>query len=188
MYTVYQNERVRIRPFRDADEYLVLVHEELECGNEQWGPHHWPIAEQRRDFMSSGYISEQGLNIFAVEDLASGEVVGYEESSTAVLPSLSAYLGTFIRPAWQRRGYGVAAKQPLACQLFENYPFESLFAITVATHAAAIRGMELAGMRPAGLRPCVHWCRGRREATAAYQITRAEWEAMDYRHAVRRAG
>lgn len=187
MYTVYEGQRALIRPFRDVDEYLTLVHEELECGNDQWGPHHWPIAGQRREFEPAGYISESGMNIFAVACRESGSLIGYEESSTGVLPGISAYLGTFIRPAWQGRGYGVEAKQLMACYLFENYPLESLFAITVATHAAAIRGMELCGMRQAGLKPCVHWRHGQREGTLSFQLLRSEWAAMDYRHAVMRA-
>ncbi|MCB1186562.1 GNAT family N-acetyltransferase [bacterium] len=187
MHTVYEGQLVRLRPFRDADEMLQLVREEHAEPNAHWGPMHHSGHELRRQFDGNGMLSADGSLMMCIERLDTGEVAGYEEVGPLTLPRLVAWVGTFIRPLHQKRGFGMEAKQLMFCLLFENLPLQCIMADTLSTHAPARRGLELSGMNYIGCRPAVHYRQGSYEAVVYYHLTRSDWAAMDYRHAVRRA-
>ncbi len=188
MYTTYEGQQVRLRPFRDLGEASSVFAEENGTPNPHWGPYHEAAAEISGEFSDCALLPDNGRRILCVERLDTGEVVGYEEVGPLSLPRLVAWVGTFIRPAQQRRGFGMEAKRLMFCMLFENMPIESIMADTVATHQRARRGLELCGMRCIGQRPAVHYRHGRYEAVVYHQLLRSDWEAMDYRHHVRRSG
>ncbi|MCB1216728.1 GNAT family N-acetyltransferase [bacterium] len=187
MHQIYEGQLVRLRPFHSEDEVLRIFSEENRTPNAHWGPYHETVPAVRRDFADNGMISENGRRMYCIERLDSGEAVGYEEVGPLTLPRLTAWIGTFIRPEHQRRGFGMEAKQLLISMLFENHPLQTVMADTVWTHERARRGLELCGMRCLGIRPCCHYRQGGWVSVIYFQISRSEWEAMDYRHRVRRS-
>ena len=188
MHTTYEGQLVRLRPFRDADEMMQLVDEEHREPNAHWGPWHKVGRAMRTEFGEAGMLPDDGRRLMCVERLDTGETVGYEEVGPLTLPRLVAWIGTFIRPVHQKRGFGMEAKQLMFCMLFDSLPIECIMADTLSTHQPARRGLELSGMRYIGCRPAVHYRHGRYEAVVYYHLSRQSWQSMGYRHSVRRSG
>ncbi|MBN2080978.1 GNAT family N-acetyltransferase [bacterium] len=186
MNTVYTGEQVRLRPFKDAAEYQwLMAHEALEP-NAHWGIWYYPQAEARKDFEKNGLLLTDGYSAFAVEHLASGECIGYEEYGGYKPGRPSDWVGTFIRKEFRRQGLGVEAKRLNLCHLFESFPLNVVYADTTATHKPAQRGLELCGMKRCGVRRKAHYYKGRFVDIPQYYILRSEWEQLAYRHKVKR--
>lgn len=186
MFTVYEGELVRLRPFRDADEMMQLIDEEHREPNPYWGPWHKIEGPMHEEFREAGMLPDNGRRLMCIERIDTGEVAGYEEVGPLTLPRLVAWVGTFIRPAHQKRGFGMEAKRLMFCMLFENLPLECIMADTLSSHAPARRGLELSGMRCIGSRPVVHYRNGCYESVIYFNLTRGQWVGMEYRHSIRR--
>ncbi len=185
MITVYTGEKSKIRPFKSADEANGLRLAVYADPNLHWGPGWRPLGKASKDFEEHG-LMDTSWHQFAIEDLATGELVGVEQCGIGGKNSIEAWFGTFIHPDHRNKGYGIEAKKLMMCFMFENYPVNGLMSDTVVTHVAARRGMERCGMKLEGYLRAAHVIDGKWYDTPWYRILRTEWEEMPYRKAVKR--
>lgn len=186
MYTIYTGERVRIRPYRDEAEFHRVMDHCSDQPNDHWGPWHWPHGERKKDFEAGGMLDPGKYSQFAVERLDTGEVVGLEEYGAMKPGAISTWLGTDIHREHWHQGFGIEAKQLVLCYLFENYPLDNVHADTCSHHVRAWHGLEAIGMRHIGSHRGLHRVDGALYDIPSFVIFREEWEAMDYRHKVKR--
>lgn len=184
MYTTYTGQLVRIRPFRDLTEWDSLACVGIEDPGEHWGPWFETLQENHPLFRDFGGMNEQEEYCMAIEEIASGRLVGEEN----IHPHrLGCWLGTHVLEGHRGKGYGVEAKLLAACMMFENFPLENVFAVTLARHSRAIRGLQLCGMQPIGGEAVSYFSAGTYANRVYYNLTRERWLEMDYRHSVRRS-
>lgn len=174
MQIVVNGERIRLRPYRNYQEYHEWRMLESREGSPYWGPMHEPGLRDRQAFMGSGlFMDEYGC--FAVEELATGEHIGNEYFSSHDAFCWSAVVGTRIRPDRRGQGFGVEAKKLAISWLFGNYPIGHVCAETMDDHGPARRSLELSGMQLYGIKPCEEYSRGQWHGVAYYGISRADW-------------
>jgi len=188
MYTTYTGARVRIRPFKDWDEVKRINFEQFITPNEFWGPQWFPFAIAKRFFEETGYLGTSGMNLFAVDRLDTGELVGSEiyGARRNEINGISASLGTEIMPEHRHMGFGIEAKQLCICFLFENFPLEKVYADTTNIHAPAVRGLKACGMHYEGANKCLHYKDGTYHHKVYFTIYREEWECLPIRQIVKR--
>ena len=184
MYTTYTGPQVRIRPFRDLAEWDSLACIGIDEPGEHWGPWFESVQQNRPLFNDYSGMNEQKEYCMAIEEISTGRLVGEEN----IHPHrLGAWLGTHVLEGHRRRGYGVEAKLLAACLLFDNFPLENIFAVTLAGHSRAIRGLQLCGMQPLGCEATSYFSAGRYANRVYFNMSRTAWLAMDYRHRVHRS-
>jgi RimJ/RimL family protein N-acetyltransferase len=184
MHVIYTGERVRLRPFRDWDEYLELLRENYDEPAQFWPAKRCPVERKRKWFTETGGLDER-RGEFAIERLDSGRLIGNLSHST-YRPALCANIGTLIRVEHRYRGYGVESKQLMMCYLFENFPMLRVEATTLVHHRRARRGVELAGMSLESVSGRRRWSRGKLAGWLTYRIFREQWEQLPIRQVVRR--
>jgi RimJ/RimL family protein N-acetyltransferase len=182
MYTTYTGERVRLRPWHDREESSrAMVATTLEA-NPWWGPQWYPGSAEYFD--GAGLLHPSGHSSFAVDTVDGSAWLGFEDCGGLAQTGLDAWVGTYILPEHQGQGYGTEAKQLMLCYLFENYPLHVVWADTVASHRPARTSLERCGMRYTGCLSGVLFSQGARQDKVFYQITREQWEQMEYRRNV----
>lgn len=186
MHVIYTGERVRLRPFEDAAEFMRVDDEIMAVPNEHWGPWWTPRPKQKREFEETGLLEPGGSCAFAVERLDTGEVAGVEYCGLRAPTRIYGFVGTFILERHWHRGFGIEAKQLAYCHLFENYPITQVWAGTVETHARAAKGLHLSGMRYEWRVKCNHFIHGKLYDLVRYSIRREEWLELPIRRIVRR--
>lgn len=175
MQNIVNGERIRLRPYRNYEEYQTWRSLEAQEGSPFWGPMQSPGMRDRQAFASSGlFMDERGC--FAIEELASSRHIGNEYYESQDGFRMSAQLGTRIHPEQRGRGFGVEAKRLAMDWLFGNYSLNLVKADTLDSHDAARRGLELSGMRLRGVMPCEAFSAGSWHAVVYYAITREEWK------------
>ncbi|MCB1186570.1 GNAT family N-acetyltransferase [bacterium] len=184
MHVVYTGERVRLRPFRDLDEYMQLQGQRDLHMNAFWGPWHSSEPALRRAFEADGLLGGDEA-CHAIEDLSDGAVAGVALHGTPAGGELSCWLATFVLESRWGRGLGREAKLLKLCHLFENYSVQSVWAGTTGEHEPASRGLLACGFRLAGGLRHYHW-HGKYVDILDYQLMRSDWEAMPIRQTVRR--
>ena len=188
MYTVYTGERVKLRPFKDEKEYLDLEQKLSIEPNFFWGAWWKPLQNRKKDFKPGGMLDANGeYSTFAVESLATGELVGYEEYGAPNPGCLYAWLGTFILPEHWHHGYGIEAKQLCLCFLYENFPIVKVSAETLDIHHRAANGLARSGMTYIGKVNKFFVRAGVLHDLVCYVIFREEWEQQPFRQIVKRS-
>jgi len=182
--TIWTGERVRLRPFKDKDEYVSIKHELHVVPNAFWGAWWSTRRELEEDFDKTGMLGVEKYNTFAIERLDTSQLVGCEEYVFST--SLSAWVGTFIRPEHWHRGFGIEAKQLCYCFLFESFPLARVDAGTLAHHKRAINGLLRSGMKFEGRVRRVICTYGHYYDEVIYSIFREEWEQLPIRQVVKR--
>jgi RimJ/RimL family protein N-acetyltransferase len=185
MHTIYTGPRIRIRPFRSLEEGCKIVRQMHLILTPSWGPMWFPLPEEDKKWNESGWVSSEHTDL-AIEEPASGQVIGYLMLTPPQEFRLDSWISTFITPEFQRRGYGVEAKQLGLCHIFENYPAHRVGAVTLSNHAAARRGLDLAGFTHEGSFHGTFISGGRRVDKVFYVITREQWEQQPMCGLVRR--
>jgi RimJ/RimL family protein N-acetyltransferase len=187
MYTVWTGARVRLRPFKDADEWAQMYKELHRESNAFWGPGWRSCASLKKDYEDYGMLEAGKECAFCVESVANGEVVGVEYCGpSSGVPSICGWVGTFIlRPHWSN-GYGIEAKQLALCFLFENFPYHRVDACTVANHKRAAAGLHNSGMKFEGRIRGYQFQDGVFHDIVNYRILRHEWEQLPIRQIVQR--
>ena len=186
MHTVYTGERVRLRPWRDAEELFAYTLDQHLVPPPVLRPGWYPQGCEQVLLGGDGGLNPDGLCTFAIEELASGKAIGFEACIIYPETPLSAEVGTGIRPSWRGRGLGVETKQLALCFLFENFPLERICAYTMHTHARSRRGLELLGMHIEGALRGAYFSESAWVDLVYYAVFREQWERMEYRHAVTR--
>ena len=186
MYTIYTGERVRLRPYKDYEEFRACVDTSMRQPNDHWGPWYWPAGERKKEFEPHGMLEPTKYSQFAVERLDSGAVIGHEEHGAMEPGRLDCWLGTEIHREHWSNGFGLEAKQLMLCYLFENYPLETVRADTCSHHTRAWRGLEACGMRHIGALKGCHYADGVRLDIPQFQIFREEWLELGYWRKVKR--
>lgn len=186
MHTIWTGERVRLRPFRDEQEWCDLNEELHIVPNDFWGPWWSARQEKKKDYEPAGMLSADKYSCFAIERLDTGELVGYEEHEPPHPGAITAWVGTFILPAHWSQGFGIEAKQLCYCYLFETYPIELVHSGTLEHHTRAARGLHESGMRFIGRIRRFHFTAGNYYDMVCYSIFREEWEQHPIRQIVRR--
>ena len=184
MHVIYTGERVRLRPFKHAQEFLDLDDKLMEVPNEHWGPHWVSRAEREEEYAPAGMLDPGKYSVFAIQRRDSDEVVGIEEHGAMEAGCVQTWLGTHILREHWHRGFGIEAKLLMLCYLFENYPLELVRADTCGNHLRAQRGLEAAGLRNTGRIRCAHFVDQRPWDIPAYAIYREEWERLPIRDLV----
>lgn len=185
MNVIYTGELVRIRPFRDLDEWMRVLAMPESTFNEFWGCWPWPEQTRRKDFEAAGMLDDD-YSCFAIERLDTGECVGFEEYGRILLSKPNTWLGTIIAREHWGQGFGREAKLLNMCYLFENYPITSVWADTTDEHARAKAGLEACGMTLAGKHRNYLWKKGVVWHSPCYQILREQWEQLPIRGIVKR--
>jgi RimJ/RimL family protein N-acetyltransferase len=186
MHVIYTGERVRLRPFEDAQEFLDLDDKLMEVPNEHWGPHWLSRAGREEEYAPAGMLDPGKYSAFAIERRDSGEAVGIEEHGAMERGCVQTWLGTHILREHWHRGFGIEAKLLMLCYLFENYPLELVRADTCGNHFRAQRGLETAGLRSVGRVRGAHFVAGQRWHVLSYSIYREEWARLPIRRLVKR--
>lgn len=184
MHTIYTGEQVKLRPWRDREEYARAVIETTLEPNPWWGPEWYPGSKEYFD--GAGMLHTNGHSSFALELADGTEWVGFEDCGGLSVAGLAAWVGTYILPKHQGRGYGTEAKQLMLCYLFENYAIQVVWADTTETHGPARTSLDRCGMHYFGCRRGAIVSNGKYANQVYYRIFREEWEAMSYRHKVAR--
>lgn len=186
MHVIYTGERVRLRPFRDFDEFMAVRAASYADLDPFRGPvwHAHQILEQR--FAECGRLDHDSYSFMAIERVDTGEVAGFESNEAYRSGRLSIGIGTYILPDHRHRGYGIEAKQLMMCRLFECYPITSVQAATLVHHCRARAGMEAAGMHYFGRVRASQCTDGRFYDQVHYQIFREEWMQLPIRRIVKR--
>ena len=184
MHVTYTGERIRLRPFRDADELWQFSSAQFITCSPFWG------VDWHRAIMSNSRFSRSlehpAMERFCIERLDTGESVGWVSAHVGEF-QLAGSVGTEIAPAHWSRGFGREAKLLAICHLFENFAIESVYADTLASHARARAGLDALGFRHAGTKRCAFYNKGQYTGRVLHQLMRADWEAMEYRHKVVRS-
>lgn len=186
MHVIYTGKRVRLRPFKDEDEFAGLFDEIMATPNDHWGPGWWPSAERKKDFAPAGMLDPGKYSQFAIERLDTSELVGFEEHGEMLPGSIQAWLGTDILREHWHRGFGIEAKLLMLCYLFENFPLTTVHAGTLEHHLRARAGLEACGMCHGGCLSRFHHDSGRFYDVVHYQIFREEWERLPTRGIIKR--
>ncbi len=186
MFTTYTGERVRLRPWRDVDELNAYTFDQQLPPPPVLRPSWYSTGHETALFDNGGGLDPHGICAFAIEELSSGEAIGFEACCFLSQAPLAAEVGTGIRPAWRGRGLGVEAKRLALCFLFENFPLERIGGYTMHTHQRSRRGLELLGLHYEGTLRCAYFSAGQWVDLAYYVIFREQWEGMAYRHRVNR--
>lgn len=184
MYTTYTGQLVRIRPFASEAEFSTYVREYMLVPNQHIGIQ-WDVAARLGSEWPRLAIADDSF-AFAIERLDTGEFVGLEYCGIGRW-QLTAFPATGIKPEHMSLGFGREAKLLAMCFLFENFAIESLWADTTACHTRSRAGLEAVGFRQVGRSRLSHFRRGAYVDIVYFQLMRSEWEAMEYRHQVRRA-
>lgn len=186
MYSVYTGKQVRIRPWRDTDELFGYSKQSHVAPIPILGAHWYSQGHEDQAVRDDGFLNPERLCAFAIEDLDSGDAIGMECCIFFPKAPLAAELGTTLVEEYRGHGRGVEAKQLALCFLFENFPLERVAAVTMHTHKRSRRGIELLGMHYEGCRRNNFFSEGAWVDMVHYVMFREEWEAMDYRQAVKR--
>ncbi|MCB1186566.1 GNAT family N-acetyltransferase [bacterium] len=184
MITTYSGQLVRIRPFASEAEWAGFTREYAVMPNAHRGPQ-WYFANSALQVWNL-FPTEETVCRFAVDRLDTGELAGVITCGLGRW-QLSGFTGTGLLERHWHNGFGREAKLLASCHLFENFPIESLWSDTVATHSRAIAGLEAIGYRFAGILACAFPSQGEYEGQVWYQLLRKDWERMDYRQEVRRS-
>jgi RimJ/RimL family protein N-acetyltransferase len=182
--TIWTGERVRLRPFKDKDEFVGLNHELHVAPNQFWGAWWSTRRELEEDYDKGGMLSTEKDSAFAIERLDTGQLVGYE--GYVFVSNIFAWVGTFIRPEHWHRGFGIEAKQLCYCFLFENFPIERVDAGTLEHHLRAINGLLRSGMKFEGRVKSVGYTHGQYYDEMIYTIFREQWARLPIRQVVKR--
>ncbi|MBN2080972.1 GNAT family N-acetyltransferase [bacterium] len=185
MITTWTGERVRLRPFANANERCDQYVEMRSKPNQFWGAWWSARQENKKSFEESGLLSADKYGCFAVERLDTGELIGFEEHGF-VESGTSAWIGTFIQPEHWHRGFGIEAKQLAYCYLFENFPLTSIDSGTIDNHVRAKRGLLESGMHFEGRIRRYHYIEGKYHDLVFYRIFREEWEQLPIRRIAKR--
>lgn len=186
MHTIYTGERVRIRPFKDADEFVATGQRFAQVVHPFWGPQYETPQRMRKDFAEAGMLNTSEYSQFAMERLDTGAVIGLAENGGVRPGRIQSWVGTFIFEEHWGRGFGVESKQLQFCYLFENYPIERVESATLENHVRAARGLRDCGMHFEGrLRAAVRQ-HGRWVDLVQYAIFREDWEKLPIREIVKR--
>ena len=188
MHTIWTGERVRLRPFKDEQEWCDLQQEQRAVPHEFWGVMWRARQEFKKNFEPAGMLEPGKHGAFAVERLDTGELVGEELHGLEYQPGIVGYVGTFLKPAHWHQGFGIEAKQLCYCYLFENYPITQIWADTVECHTRAASGLVRSGMRFDCRAKCFHFIDGKYYDLVCYSIFREEWEQLPIRQIVKRGG
>jgi RimJ/RimL family protein N-acetyltransferase len=187
MYATYTGERTRLRPLASRDEAMSIHSQIRRLPNEYWGPGWYPREEVAKQYDEKGGLcGASGENMFAVERLDSGEVIGFEFCGLWGPGSIAGWFGTNIAPEHRGLGFGIEAKLLMLCFLFENYPVNHVGSDTVADHWPARRGMEACGMTQEGLLKGRLLRAGLYYDVVWYGILRRDWEKLPIRQVVTR--
>ena len=120
MHVVYTGERVRLRPFRDLDEYMQLQGQRDLHMNAFWGPWHSSEPALRQAFEADGLLGGEEA-CHAIEDLSDGVVAGVALHGTPSAGELSCWLATFVLESRWGHGLGREAKLLKLCHLLMLY-------------------------------------------------------------------
>ncbi len=186
MHNIYTGKRVRLRPFSSSEEYTNIDDKLMEVPSEYWGPHWRPLGERTEEYAPAGVIDPASYSAYAIERLDTGQLIGVEEHGSIRPGVLWTWLGTHFLEQHQRQGLGTEAKQLMLCGLFESFPLETVYAITVANHRPALRGLERSGFRYVGEKRGMFIADGQPVDEIYYVITREEWEQLPVRQYVTR--
>ena len=127
MYTTYTGDRLRLRPYRDADEMIGSLSRLRSLESSTWGPVPLTEAAERRHFESHSRMPFPGSGVFAVETL-DGELAG-PVSYKVHRRGIRAGVGTVIEENHRKRRLGVEARLLCLCFIFENLPVGKVEAI-----------------------------------------------------------
>lgn len=186
MHTIWTGERVRLRPFKDEQEWCDLHAEVGTTVNLFWGPMWRPLPQLKKKYEPAGLLDPGKPSSFAIERLDTGELVGTEDHGLEAASGIVGWVGTFIKEQHWHQGFGIEAKQLCYCYLFENYPITQVWADTVECHTRAANGLHRTGMRFDSRAKCFHFIDGKYYDLVCYSLLREEWEQLPIRHQVRR--
>ncbi|MCB1186567.1 GNAT family N-acetyltransferase [bacterium] len=183
MFTTYTGKLVRIRPFRDESELRAFCAAQFRTLNEHFGDCRWRIddAVERFRFNLLGGLE----TCFAIEQSGSGEPVGWVNARPQ-RDQLAGSIGTEILTEHRSQGYGREAKLLALCHMFENFPLQSVWAVTLGKHQRSARGLEAIGMQCRGSKNVSEYSQAGYASRLYYQIMREDWEKLPVRQTVRR--
>jgi len=184
MHAIYTGSRIKLRPWRDREEYGRAVTETTLEPNPWWGPDWYPGSKEYFD--GAGMLHAKGHSSFALDMVDGGDWIGFEDCGGLSVAGLAAWVGTYILRHHQGQGYGTEAKQLMMCYLFENYPIQVVWADTVKTHRPARTSLERCGMRYFGCRRGAIVSNGKYTDQVFYRIFREQWEQLPIRQVVKR--
>jgi RimJ/RimL family protein N-acetyltransferase len=184
MHTIWTGERVRLRPFKDENEWCDLKAELHIEPNMHWGPLWTPLQQRKKRFEEAGLLDTGKMSSFAIERLDTGELVGVEDNGLEYLHGVVGWVGTFIKQEHWHNGFGIEAKQLAYCYLFENYPISQVWSDTVECHTRAANGIHRSGMKFVCRAKCFHNIDGELYDLVCYSIYREEWEQLPVRQYV----
>jgi RimJ/RimL family protein N-acetyltransferase len=172
---------VRLRPLEGRD----LVHLER-----WWADPEWQVFQQQtvrpqpdgpvQDLFRGWSTNDSSSGVgFAIETVASGELVGHVTLWGASLPSRSATLGIIIGPAHVGRGFGTDAVRVIARYGFRAMGLHRIGLTVAAFNVRGRRAYEKAGFQLEGVRRESVFMDGAFTDELLMGLLRADWEAQE---------
>ncbi len=181
--TELRGERVRLRDFvpEDIEDVFAYASDPIVTQYAGWTPHRTP-------FDSMAYIKrclsdEWGPITFAVENLASGRVIGVVD--VRILSRLWGVgeIGYTLARAYWGQGFNVEAGRLLLDFGFRAVALRRIQAVCNVDNRRSYRTMEKLGMVRERIVTDVHLPSGRIVDRVVYSILRREWEGQQRRRA-----
>jgi len=171
-----------MRPWRNREEFAKANISTMIEPNPWWGPT-W-YGSRAGQFDATGMLNTKGHSSFALELANCGQWIGIEDCGGLSATGLDGWVGTYILPEYQGKGYGTEAKQLMQCHLFENYHLEVVWADTASNHRNAIVSLERSGMKPAGRHYGISVSNGCYIDRLFFSVFRSDWETSKFRNRV----
>ena len=146
-------ERLRLRPFRPADlDALHALWSDPEVG--RWvGGTHTDVRESEEELGEHlRHQADHGFAFWAVEDRATGEVVGEIGLQRFEGRGPEVEIGWAVAASARGRGYATEAAAAWIEAGFERLHLDRIIAVVLPDNMASRRICEHLGMRPAGMR------------------------------------
>ena len=115
---------------------------------------------------------------FAVELLASGEMLGHVSLMVEVPEQRQGECGFIFHPGHQGQGYATEAARALLALAFESYGLHRVFGRLEARNVASARVLERLGMRREAHLVENEWVKGEWQSELVYALLEREWRAL----------
>lgn len=178
----FESARLKLRKFRLSD---------AECMFKNWTSSDnvtkylsWEThqsEDETRDYIASVVKESNNLDCFhwALEDKESGEVIGDIAAVKVDKENNEALLGWVLGEKWWNQGYMTEAAEAVIAYLIFVIGFDKVKASHVKENVASGKVMEKCGMEKTGEHKNI--LRGVEREFIDYQITKAEWLALNLR-------
>jgi ribosomal-protein-alanine N-acetyltransferase len=179
MDSLLVGRRIRLRPFEisDAEGVFGYASSPLVTRYLEWAPHK-TVADSARFIVTARGRSGEGCSTFAIEDRASGALLGSCELRVVDAIHRVAEIGYALAPRYWGQGYNVEAGELLLDFGFAGLHLLRVQGLCDVDNRRSVRTMEKLGMVRERLLPRYRWRDGRQVDRYIYSILWREYARL----------